>query len=86
MQYNVMVFERVKPHIVLKPEEKEALEKIVNSRKSSITESERAKIILMDADGKGVNAIARTLETNRTKTYLTEVIFFRASLSYMLRE
>ena len=66
-----MVFERVKPHIVLKPEEKEALEKIVNSRKSSITESERAKIILMDADGKGVNAIARTLETNRTKTYLT---------------
>ena len=66
-----MVFKKVKPHIVLKPEERGELEKIVNSRKSSVIENERARIILMDADKKAVNAIAGELKTNRTRVYLT---------------
>ena len=66
-----MVFKRTKPHITLKPEEKKKLENIVRSGKSSRTEYGRARIILMDADGYGVNAIARKLETNRAKVYLT---------------
>ena len=66
-----MVFEKVKPHIILKPEEKEELEKIVNSRKSSVMENERARIMLMDADKNAINAIAKELKTNRTRVYLT---------------
>jgi transposase len=65
-----MVFKRTKPHIVLKPEDRERLEAIVKSGKSSRTEYERSKIILMDADGLSANAIAGKLGTTRTKVYL----------------
>jgi hypothetical protein len=65
-----MVFKRSKPHIVLKSEQNAYLEKIVRSGKSEKREYDRAKIILMDAEGKGVNTIARELHTNRTKIYL----------------
>lgn len=64
-----MVFHRTNPHVVLKPEEKARLEKIVRSGKSEKREYDRAKIILMDYEGKGVNAIARELDTNRTRVY-----------------
>ena len=66
-----MVFERTKPHIVLNAEQKTYLEKITRSGKSEKREHDRARILLMDAEGKGVNAIARELHTNRTKVYLT---------------
>ena len=66
-----MVFKRTKPHIVLSSEQKAYLEKIVKSGKSEKREYDRARIILMDAGGKGVNTIARELHTNRTKVYLT---------------
>ncbi len=66
-----MVFERTKPHIVLNPKQKSYLEKIAKSGKSEKREYDRARIILMDAEGKGVNTIARELHTNRTKVYLT---------------
>ena len=66
-----MVFERVKPHIVLKLDEKEKPEKIINFRKAPTTENERVRAILMDGDGKAVNAIARELKTSREKVYLT---------------
>ena len=65
-----MVFQRTKPHVVLNPEEKARLEKIVRSGKSGEREYDRARIILMDYEGKGVNAIARELGTNRTRVYL----------------
>ncbi len=65
-----MVFERTKPHIVLNPKQKSYLEKIAKSGKSEKREYDRAMIILMDAEGKGVNTIARELHTNRTKVYL----------------
>ena len=65
-----MVFKRTKPHITLKSEERERLDDIVRSGKSSRTEYERARIILKDSEGMGVNAIARSLETTRTKIYL----------------
>ena len=65
-----MVFQRTKPHVVLNPEEKARLEKIVRSGKSEKREYDRARIILMDYEGKGVNAIARELGTNRTRVYL----------------
>ena len=65
-----MVFQRTKPHVVLKPEEKVRLEKIFRSGKSEKREYDRARIILMDYEGKGVNAIARELNTNRTRVYL----------------
>ncbi|MCL5803334.1 MAG: hypothetical protein M1529_05905 [Candidatus Thermoplasmatota archaeon] len=67
-----MLFERIKPHIVLKPEQKSYLERIAKSGKSEKREYDRAMIILMDAEGKGVNTIARELHTNRTKVYLEE--------------
>jgi hypothetical protein len=60
-----MVFKRSKPHIVLKSEQKAYLENIGRSGKSEKREYDRAKIILMDAEGKGVNTIARELHTNR---------------------
>ncbi|MHB1471984.1 MAG: IS630 family transposase, partial [Thermoplasmataceae archaeon] len=66
-----MVFERTKPHIVLNPKQKSYLERIAKSGKSEKREHDRARIILMDAEGKGVNTIARELHTNRTKIYLT---------------
>ena len=66
-----MVFERTKPHIVLNPKQKSYLEKIAKSGKSEKREYDRARIILMDAEGKRVNTIARELHTNRTKVYLT---------------
>lgn len=65
-----MVFQRTKPHIVLKPEEKTRLEKIVRSGKSGKRDYDRARIILMDAEKRGANAIAKELHTNRTKVYL----------------
>ena len=65
-----MVFKRTKPHIVLKPEEKTYLERIVKSGKSEKREYDRARIILMDSEGKGASTIARDLHTNRTKVNL----------------
>ena len=65
-----MVFKRSKQHIALEPGERKMLQEIVKSGKSSRTEYERARIILMDADGDGANAIARKLGTSRTKVYL----------------
>lgn len=65
-----MVFKRSKQHIALEPGERKRLQEIVKSGKSSRTEYERARIILMDADGDGANAIARKLGTSRTKVYL----------------
>ena len=57
---------------MLKPEQKSYLERIAKSGKSEKREHDRAWIILMDAEGKGVNTIARELRTNRTKVYLEE--------------
>ncbi|MEM0136706.1 MAG: hypothetical protein QXU18_16005 [Thermoplasmatales archaeon] len=52
------MFKRTKQHITFKPEEKDRFEAIVRSAESSRTEYERARIILMDAEGNAVNAIA----------------------------
>ncbi len=65
-----MVFKRVRPHIVLTQEERSFLERIVKSRTVERREYERARIMLMDADGKGASDIAGELGTNRTKVYL----------------
>ena len=65
-----MALQRTKPDVVLKLQEKARLEKIVRSGKSEKREYDRSRIILMDHEGKGVNAIARELDTNRTRVYL----------------
>ena len=64
------MFQRTKQHVLLKPEEKARLAKIVISGKSGKMEYDRVRIILMDYGGKGVNVIARELDTNRTRVFL----------------
>ena len=58
-----MVFKRTKPHIELKPKEKTYIEQIVKSGKSEKREYDRARIILMDSEGKGASKIAGDLHT-----------------------
>ncbi len=65
-----MVFKKVKPHIKLTDEERKLLESIAKSRTAERREYERARIMLMDADGVGPSTIAKELNTNRTKIYL----------------
>jgi transposase len=65
-----MVFQRTKPHVVLKPEEKARLEKIIRSGKSEKKEYDIARIIIMNHEDKGVNSIASELDTKRTRVYL----------------
>jgi hypothetical protein len=64
-----MVFQRTKPNVVLKPEEKARLEKIVRSGKSEKRDYDRVPIILMDYGCRGLNAIARESNTNKTMGY-----------------
>lgn len=65
-----MVFKRVKPHITLTDDERKYLETITRSRTAERRIYERARIILMDSEGKNPGEIARDLGTNRTKIYL----------------
>jgi transposase len=65
-----MVFKRVKPHITLTDDERKYLETITRSRTAELRMYERARIILMDSEGKNPGEIARDLGTNRTKVYL----------------
>ena len=65
-----MVFKRVKQHITLTDDQRKMLESIVKSRTAQRRVYERARIMIMDADGVSASEIARKLNTNRTKVYL----------------
>ena len=65
-----MVFKRTKPHIVLKPEEKTYLDRIVKSGKSEKREYDRTSNILMDSERKGASTIAGDLHINGTRVNL----------------
>lgn len=65
-----MVFKRVKQHITLTDDQRKMLESIVKSRTAQRRAYERARIMIMDADGVSASEIARKLNTNRTKVYL----------------
>ncbi len=65
-----MVFKRVKQHITLTDDQRKMLESIVKSRTAERRVYERARILIMDADGVSASKIAREMDTNRTKVYL----------------
>ncbi|MGC8726327.1 MAG: helix-turn-helix domain-containing protein [Thermoplasmata archaeon] len=65
-----MVFKRIKPHIVIDEKQIKYLEKVANSRTSEKRTLERAKMLLLDADGINVSSIAKQLNTSRRAVYL----------------
>lgn len=62
-----MPFQRKRPDLMLKQEEKNLLEQIGKSRTENVSRVERARILLLYSIGNSVSAIARELTTNRPK-------------------
>lgn len=62
-----MPFERKRPCIILNPEETSYLQELSRLRTREAQAVERAKMVLLYAEGISVSAIARQLQTNRPK-------------------
>lgn len=62
-----MPFKSKRPSITLNKEEKKELERISKSRKESKSRVERAIMLLLYSEGRSINSIAKTLNTNRPK-------------------
>ena len=62
-----MPFRSQKAALILSPEQRQELERIVGRRTERVQRVERAKMLLAYAEGKTISEIARTLGTNRPK-------------------
>lgn len=66
-----MPFQRKRPNIRLTRKQKLHAQKIVKARSEAAHRIERARMILLSCQGRGVSAIARELSTNRPKVERT---------------